>query len=100
VLRVFYGFQAGIETVASSESGRTQILAREVGDTVRIKRGGEGGTANPDVICRILGKQKHLDVSGHRTAVWNVSRGFPATPTVWRIRQAGYSELGVTTILG
>ena len=31
---------------------------------------------------------------------WNVSRVFPGTPLVWRIGQAGDSELGVALILG
>lgn len=51
-------------------------------------------------MCRILGKQKSLDVHGDLRCSWNVSRGFPASPTVWRIGQAGYSELGQTTVLG
>jgi hypothetical protein len=72
----------------------------EIDDTIRIKRRGEGGTANPDLITRILGKEKTLDVNADLRCTWTLARGFPATPVVWRLGQAGYSEIGQTTILG
>jgi hypothetical protein len=84
----------------AAQNRRTQILAREIGDTIRIKRRGEGGTANPDIVCRILGKQKTLDVARNLSCAWNVSRGFPATPTVARLGVTGYDELGSGFILG
>lgn len=83
----------------SDARARTQILAREIGDTIRIKRRGEGGTAI-DVVTPILAKQKTLDVHGDLRCTWTLARGFPGAAQVWRIGQAGYSELGVTTILG
>jgi hypothetical protein len=95
--------QIRVESVdlnGSDPRARTQILSREIGDTIRIKRRGEGGTANPDLITRILGQNKTLDVNGDLRCTWTLARGFPATPTVWRIGQSGYSELGVSTILG
>lgn len=94
--------QYRVETVTlngASQNRRLQILSRDIGDTIRIKRRGEGGTANPDVVCRILGKQKHLDTSRHLTCTWNVSRGFSAATTNWHLGVNGYSELGQTTVL-
>lgn len=91
-----------IETITlngAAQNRRTQILTREIGDTIRVKRRGEGGTANPDVITRILGKQKHLDVNKHLTCTWNLARGFPAQDAHWRLGQVGYGELGQTSVL-
>jgi len=47
-----------------------------------------------------LGVSKSLDVHGDLRCEWSLARGFPATPQVWRIGVTGYSEVGVTTILG
>jgi hypothetical protein len=91
-----------IETLTlngAAQSRRTQILTREIGDTIRVKRRGEGGTANPDVVTRILGKQKHLDVNMDLRCTWNLARGFPAQDAHWRLGQVGYGELGQTTVL-
>ena len=57
----------------ASHAQMTWPLASD-GDTIRIKRRGEGGTANPDVICGILGKQKHT-VGNERPEAWQPSSG-------------------------
>jgi hypothetical protein len=84
----------------SDQRARTQILTRQVGDTIRVTRRGEGGTTSVDVVTRILSASKSYDVHGDLRCEWTLSRGFPATPGVWRIGQAGYSEIGVTTVRG
>jgi hypothetical protein len=92
-----------IETIAlngAAPNRRVQILGREIGDTIRVKRRGEGGIANPDIITRILGKQKTLDVNGDLRCTWNLARGFPAQDAHWRLGQDGYTELGTNTVLG
>ena len=76
----------------SSQAGRTQILTREVGDTIRIKRRGEGGTPI-DIITRILAKEKSLDVNGDLRCTWTVARGFNAALAVDHLGVVGYSEL-------
>lgn len=94
--------QYRIESVtlnAATQLRRTQILLREIGDTIRIKRRGQGGTANPDIVTRIIGKAKHLDVNGHLTCQWTLARGFPAADAHWRLGQDQYTELGTNTIL-
>lgn len=83
---------------AADQDARTQILSREVGDTIRVKRRGEGGTAI-DIITRILSKQKHLDTNGHLTCTWTLARGFNAASAVDHLGVTGYSELGSAFIL-
>ena len=83
----------------SDPRARTQILTRDIGDTIRIRRRGDGGTPI-DVETRIIGKQKTLDVHGDLRCTWTLARGFPAATQVWRIGVAGYTEIGQTTILG
>jgi hypothetical protein len=78
---------------------RTQILTREIGEYIRIKRRGAGGTANPDIVTRIIGKSKHLDVSKNLTCTWALARGFAAATQVWHLSQSSYSELNTATIL-
>ena len=83
----------------ATQAARAQILNRDIGDTIRVRRLGD--TAQPiDIITRILAKEKSLDVHGDLRCTWTLARGFPAAAQVWRIGQAGYSEIGVTTILG
>jgi hypothetical protein len=83
----------------SDQRARTQLLNRDIGDTIRIRR--RGDTTQPiDIITRILRKEKSIDTNGNLTCTWTLARGFPASPTVWRLGQAGYSEIGVTTVLG
>jgi hypothetical protein len=84
---------------AATQAARTQLLNRDIGDTIRIRR--RADTSQPiDVVTRILRKEKAIDVHGNLTCTWTLARGFPASPVVWRIGQAGYSEVGQTTVLG
>lgn len=91
---------AAVSLNGATQNRRLQILQREIGDTIRVTRRGEGGTANPDVVTRILGKSKTLDVHGDLRCTWNLARGFPAATQVWRLGQIGYTELGTGTVLG
>jgi hypothetical protein len=79
-------------------AGLTQILTREIGDLVRVRRRGEGGTPI-DRVTHILGWSKHLDTSRHLTCTYNLARGFNATAGTWRLGVSGFSELGETTVL-
>jgi len=83
----------------AQQNRRTQILVREIGDTIRIKRRGAGGTANPDIVTRIIGKEKHVDVNKHLTCSWTLARGFSAATATWHLSQSGYAELNTTAIL-
>lgn len=82
----------------SGQQARTQILTREVGDTIRIRRRGEGGTPI-DIITRILQKQKSIDVHGDLRCTWTLARGFNASIAQWRLAVTGFGELGQTTTL-
>jgi integrase len=87
-------------------------LAREMGHASTASRRSPS-TAPPrtaahrsSLVSRRHDRQprRHLPHPGQvqalrRLAALDGDRGFPATPTVWRIGQAGYSGLGVTTIL-
>lgn len=84
----------------SDQRARTQILSRQVGDAIRVRRRGEGGTPSVDVITRIIGRQKTLDVHGDLRCTWSLARGFDASQQAWRVGVTGYSEVGVTTVLG
>ncbi len=83
----------------AQQNRRLQLLTREIGDTIRIKRRGAGGTANPDIVTRIIGKEKHVDVNKHLTCSWTLARGFSAATATWHLSQSGYSELNQTAIL-
>jgi concanavalin A-like lectin/glucanase superfamily protein len=83
---------------AADADARAQILAREVGDTIRIRRRGEGGTAI-DIITRILQKQKHLATDAHLTCTWTLARGFSAVANVNHLGVSGYNQLDVSFIL-
>lgn len=77
----------------------TQILAREIGDTIRVRR--LSASATPiDIVTTILGKSKSIDVAGNLSCTWNLARGFNALTTVWRLGVNGYDELGQTAVLG
>jgi hypothetical protein len=91
---------ASISLNGSDQRARTQILTRHVGDAIRVRRRGDGGTTSVDVITRILGVEKSLDVNGDLRCTWSLARGFDASQQVWRIGVTGYSEIGQTTILG
>lgn len=77
---------------------RLHILQREVGDTIRVRRRGEGGTPI-DIITRILRKEKSLDVNGDLRCTWSLARGFNATLAQWHLNVTGFGELGQTTTL-
>jgi hypothetical protein len=84
---------------AATQAARTQLLNRDIGDTIRIRR--RGDTTTPiDIITRILRKEKSVDVHGNLVCTWSLARGFAAPPVAWRIGQQGFSEIGQTTILG
>jgi hypothetical protein len=78
---------------------RLQILTREVGDTIRVRRRGDGGTPI-DIVTRILRKEKSLDVHGDLRCTWSLARGFNASVSGWRVGVAGFSEVGQTTVAG
>jgi hypothetical protein len=83
----------------ATQAARTQLLTRDIGDTIRVRR--RGDTPQPiDVVTRILAKTKQIDTNGNLTCTWTLARGFPGAAQVWRLGQAGYSEVGATTILG
>ena len=77
---------------------RTQILNREVGDTIRVRRRGDGGTPI-DVITRILAKEKTLTVDGDLRCTWTLARGFNASLAVDHLSVVGYSELNSNFLL-
>lgn len=83
---------------SASQTARNQMLTREIGDTIRVKRRTDTGEAI-DVITRILGKQKHIGPDGNLTCTWNLSRGIDASDATWHLGVTGYSELNTTTIL-
>lgn len=83
----------------ADQRARAQLLTRDIGDVIRVRR--RGDTTTPiDIVTRILSKEKAIDVHGNLTCTWTLARGFPASPVVWRLGQQGYSELGVSTVLG
>ena len=81
------------------QPARTQILTREIGDVIRVKRRGEGGVPI-DIITRILGKSKSIDVHGNLVCTWSLARGFNASVSGWRVGVTGFSEVGQTTVAG
>jgi hypothetical protein len=90
-----------VETLAlngSRTDSLAQILTREIGDMVRIRRRGLSGLPI-DVITTIIGKHKTIDPSGNLTCTLNLSRGFNAADGDWHLGITGYSELGQTTVL-
>lgn len=77
---------------------RLQILTRELGDVIRVRRRGEGGVPI-DIITRILRKEKSVDVHGNLLCTWSLARGFNATLAQWHLSTTGFGELGQTTTL-
>jgi len=77
---------------------RLQILTRELGDVIRVRRRGEGGVPI-DLVTRILRKEKSVDVHGNLLCTWSLARGFNATLAQWHINTTGFGELGQTTTL-
>jgi hypothetical protein len=90
-----------IETVTlngAQRASRIQILTRQIGDVIRIRRRGDGGTPI-DIITMILGRQLSITAHGDLTCTWNLGRGFNAADGFWHLNMAGFSELGQTTVL-
>lgn len=86
-------------TVNGAQPGvLTQILTREIGDVVRVRRRGEGLTPI-DITTTILGKSKSIDTNGNVVCTWALARGFNSSSPVWRLGINGYDELGQTTVL-
>jgi hypothetical protein len=77
---------------------RTQILTRQIGDLIRVRRRGAGGTPI-DVVTRILGKSKSFDPDGNLVCTWSLARGFNAADGYWHEGVTGFSELGQTSVL-
>lgn len=78
-------------------SALAHIQDRELGDLIRVKRRGEGGTPI-DRVATIIGKRKHLDVSESLTCEWSLSRGSNSGGG-WLLGITGLSELDSTTQL-
>lgn len=77
---------------------RTQILTREIGDVIRVRRL-SSSTAPIDVITTILGKSKAFDPDGNLTCQWTLARGFNASTQVWRLGVQGFDELNSHALL-
>lgn len=90
---------ASITINGATPGALTHIVQREIGDYIRIRRRGEGGTPI-DIITQIIGKQKTIDPHGNLVCTWNLARGFNAGAGGWRLGVSGFSELGSTTVLG
>lgn len=87
-------------TVVGADAGRTSaVLRRSIGDRVRVRRRGLGGTAI-DRQAVILGYRKTISKDRVLTATFNLSRGFNAGLSDWRLGVPGFAELGTTTRLG
>jgi Concanavalin A-like lectin/glucanases superfamily len=89
---------AAISLNGGTQTARAQILTREIGDTIRVKRRTDTGEAI-DVITRILGKQKSITPDGLIHCTWNLARGIDASDAHWHLGITGFSELNSTTIL-
>lgn len=86
-------------TVNGAQPGiLSQILTREIGDLIRVRRRGEG-LVPIDLTTTILGKSKSLDPHGNLTCTWTLARGFNSSTQTWRLGINGYDELGQTTVL-
>ena len=90
---------AAVATVGKDADRVAHILGREIGDRVRVRRRGEGGTPI-DRQTFILGYRKKLDRSRILSCTWNLARGFNATDGAWHLGVPGYSELDSTAVLG
>jgi hypothetical protein len=89
---------ASITTLGKDAEHVTHILAREIGDRVRVKRRGEGGTPI-DRQTVILGYRKRMDRNRILSCTWNLARGFNAAGGGWHLGVLGYTELDSTAVL-
>jgi hypothetical protein len=92
---------ASVTTVGRDAGHVSHILRRGIGNRVRVRRRGEGGTPI-DRQTVILGYRKRMDQNRILSCIWNMARGFNATPPHggWHLGVPGFSELGTTTKLG
>jgi concanavalin A-like lectin/glucanase superfamily protein len=77
-------------------AARTQILARQIGDMIRVKG---VGVNDSDIVTTILGRTKTLTAAGHLTCTWSLARGFDAAAGLWQLGIDGFTELNQTTVL-
>lgn len=73
-------------------------LRREIGEWVRVKKLGDGGTPI-DRQCVILGYRKAIGKDRVLRCSYDLSRGFDASVITWRLGMTGYDELGTNTVL-
>lgn len=79
----------------------TQILTREPGDLVRVKRRPGNGTAI-DRVCRIKSKSVVIPRTGpdtYPTATFTFTRGFSGTVTNWQLGVDDFGDLGTSAVL-
>jgi hypothetical protein len=82
----------------ANQMARTQILTRTIGDLIRVRRRGAGGTPI-DVVTRIIGKSKSFTPDGNLTCAWSLARGFNAADGDWHLGITGFGELDNVTVL-
>lgn len=92
-----------VSTTSGHALAPAQILIRDIGDLIRVRRRGEGGTPI-DRITHILGKEKEVVPLGGNnvfvTCTYRLARGFNAAAGYWRLGISGFTELGETAVLG
>jgi hypothetical protein len=86
-----------IQLNGARQPARTQILTRQIGDTIRIRRRGEGGTMI-EIITRILGRSITIDTNRDLRCTYQLGRGFPADG-YWHLGVDGFTELATNTVL-
>lgn len=79
-----------------------QILRRDIGHQIRVKKSGDGGTQRIDRVTNIIGKRKALGPDMNLVCTWTLGRGFNAlanggTTGYWQAGVSGFSEAGQTT---
>lgn len=91
-----------LELDGTNSTARTQILTRQIGDCVRVKRRPHDDVdVAVDVITWILGYEKTLTRDeGKIMATYNLAGGFNPATTAWQLGIAEYGDLGETTVLG
>jgi len=83
---------------ATDTTRMNHALRREIGEWIRVKKLGETGAAI-DRQCVILGYRKSIDRDRLLRCSYNLSRGFDASVTTWRLGMTGFDELGTNTVL-
>ena len=91
-------------TLNGNDSSRlNQILRRDIGHLVRVKKSGDGGTQRIDRVANIIGKRKALGPDFNLVCTWTLGRGFNAlenagTSGYWQAGVVGFSEAGQTSV--